>query len=133
MDDFVKSIPVLVVDDDATQRTILGQILRRIGFEMVDEAADGAEALIKVQAMRPGFVVCDLHMKPMDGLTFVTNLRFSEERLLRNLPVIMVTSDKRDAAIDMAKKLKVEAYIVKPTSTVELKAAAEAALGFELP
>lgn len=133
MDDIAKTLPVLVVDDDETQRAVITTILQRIGFETIDEAGDGTEALAKVQQTPPRLIVCDVHMKPMDGLTFVTKLRFGDDQALREVPVIMVTVEKRGAAITVANKLNIAAYIVKPTSSYELKAAAESALGFELP
>lgn len=129
----LSAIPVLIVDDDQTTRTFLDRILRRIGFTWIDQAEDGAAALERVAATIPAVVFCDLHMEPMDGLTFLAKLRFDETPALRNLPVVMLTSDQRDKAIGMANTLKATDYIVKPATRIEVKAAAEKALGIEIP
>lgn len=129
----LSGIPVLIVDDDQTTRVFLDKILRRIGFDWIDQAEDGTVALKKVSGAVPAVVFCDLHMQPMDGLTFLAKLRFSEIPAWQNLPVVMLTSDQRDKAIAMANTLKATAYIVKPATRIEVKAAAEKAIGIEIP
>ncbi len=133
MDIDLSTIPILVIDDDPTARTFLCQILKRLSFETLIEAADGEEALQCLEGFLPAVVFCDLHMKPMDGLSFLLKLRKGEDMRLRGLPVVMLTSEMRDEAINVAKTLKASDYIVKPTSRVEVKAALERALGVELP
>jgi len=125
-------IPVLVVDDDATARTFVAKILRRLGFGQIHEAEDGEDALAALAAMKVAFVVCDLHMRPMDGLTFLTKLRANPEPVVRALPVIMLTSEMRPEAKKVSEHLGVVDYVVKPTSRLELKAAVEKALGMTL-
>jgi two-component system chemotaxis response regulator CheY len=127
----LSGIPVLVIDDDRTTRDLNIRILKRLGFSQVFETADGTEALDCLAASAVAFVLCDLHMRPMDGLTFVLTLRQSDNPLLRGLPVIMVTSEMRQEAIDVSEKLKVAAYVVKPTSALELKAAIGKALAMD--
>ncbi|MBL6597594.1 MAG: response regulator [Alphaproteobacteria bacterium] len=129
----LSGIPVLIVDDDQTTRIFLDRILRRIGFDWIDQAEDGGSALEHVAATVPAVVFCDLHMTPVDGLTFLAKLRFSETPGLKNLPVVMLTSDMRDQAIEMAKTLKATDYLVKPATRIEVKAAAGKALGIEIP
>lgn len=123
----------MVVDDDETTRALVVRILRRIGFQKTLEGADGQEALEMVHGFVPAFVVCDLHMKPMDGLSFVAAMRFGENNTLKGLPVIMLTSEMRPDAREVAEKLNITDYIVKPATMIELKAAAAKALGLELP
>ena len=132
MDLDVSEFPVLVVDDDPTIRELLRRILRRLGFERVNEAADGDEATKYVTSVCPAVVFCDLHMKPVDGLTFLARMRYSDVKALKNLPVVMLTSDMRDEAMEMARTLKATDYIVKPATRAEVKAAVEKALGIEL-
>jgi two-component system, chemotaxis family, chemotaxis protein CheY len=129
----LSGIPVLIVDDDQTTRVFLDRILRRIGFDWIYQAEDGTAALDKVAVTVPAVVFCDLHMQPMDGLTFLAKLRFGDVPTLRNLPVVMLTSDQRDKAIAMANTLKATGYIVKPATRIEVKAAAEKAIGIEIP
>ncbi|MCR9256758.1 MAG: response regulator [Alphaproteobacteria bacterium] len=125
----VSEIPILVVDDEPTSRLFAIKILRRLGFGIIHEAGDGQEALEILQTVKTAFVVCDLHMRPMDGLTFLTHLRRSDSSLLKGMPVIMVTSEMRSEAVKVSEKLGAVAYVVKPTSRLEMKSAVEKALG----
>ena len=65
---------VLVVDDAAVMRALLGAILRRKGFEVAGEAAGAAEALAQYDALRPGAVILDVTMPDMDGASAVRAL-----------------------------------------------------------
>ena len=127
----LSGIPVLVVDDDRTTRELHIRILKRLGFSIILEATDGSAALECLSAASVAFVLCDLHMTPMDGLSFVVALRKSDNAVLRGLPVIMLTSEMRQEAIDVSKKLNVAAYVVKPTSALELKQAIGKALAID--
>jgi two-component system chemotaxis response regulator CheB len=65
-------IRVLIVDDSAYVRKVVAQMLSRSPFiEVVGTARDGADALERVEELRPDVVTCDLNMPVMDGLTFV--------------------------------------------------------------
>ena len=65
---------VLVVDDDETIRALVSDVLRLRGFR-VETAADGQQALTRIQAARPDAVVLDLMMPIMDGWTFLERCR----------------------------------------------------------
>src|SRR5262245_21179573 len=80
-------IRVLVVDDSAYVRKVVGQMLSRSPFiEVVGTARDGAEALELVQQLNPDVVTCDLIMAGMDGVTFVR-----EQMARKPLPVLIVS------------------------------------------
>jgi CheY-like chemotaxis protein len=59
---------ILVVDDDARFAEALATLLQAAGFEIVGLAADGAEAIRKVEVLRPDLVTMDLDMPLLDGL-----------------------------------------------------------------
>jgi len=67
---------VLVVDDDATTRSMLRKLLERQGWE-VAEAGNGREGLERVRGSRPALVLLDLMMPEMDGFAFLDALRAS--------------------------------------------------------
>jgi chemosensory pili system protein ChpA (sensor histidine kinase/response regulator) len=129
----VNTVPlVLVVDDSITVRRVTQRLLQREGYR-VTLAADGLQALEKLQTERPTVVLSDIEMPRMDGFDLVRNIR-SDVRL-SDLPVIMITSRIAEKHREHARELGVDHYLGKPYSEDELlalishyaKAAAEAA------
>lgn len=128
----VSTVPlVLVVDDSITVRRVTQRLLQREGYR-VTLAADGLQALEKLQTERPTVVLSDIEMPRMDGFDLVRNIR-SDVRL-SDLPVIMITSRIAEKHREHARELGVDHYLGKPYSEDELlalighyaKAAAEA-------
>jgi CheY-like chemotaxis protein len=85
---------VLVVDDDADLRRRLRGLLEKDGW-VVDEAADGREALDRLSA-RPSLVLLDLLMPVMDGFEFLAEFRKHDE--YRAVPVVVLTAKDLTAA-----------------------------------
>ena len=61
------SMPILVVDDYNTMIRIIRNLLRQLGFEDIDDAADGSAALAKMRDKKYGLVISDWNMEPMTG------------------------------------------------------------------
>ncbi|MCL2673244.1 MAG: response regulator, partial [Alphaproteobacteria bacterium] len=60
---------ILIVDDHQTMRNVVSNLLQRLGFQNIDEAADGTEALKILRAnSQYGLIITDWNMKPMSGL-----------------------------------------------------------------
>jgi two-component system OmpR family response regulator len=114
---------LLVVDDELNIRELLSATLRFAGFD-VDVAADGREALAKVEKDRPDLLVLDVMMPGLDGLSVLRRLR---ENAL-DVPVLLLTA--RDATEDKVAALNVGAddYITKPFSLEEVIARVRAVL-----
>jgi two-component system chemotaxis response regulator CheY len=110
---------ILAVDDSPTMRRIIVNTLKRAGFNNVTEAADGKDALAKMNIEKFDFVITDWNMPNMDGLTFVRALRADEET--KSLPVLMVTSHPVKDDIIEALKFGVKNYIVKPFTPNTIK------------
>ncbi len=107
------SMKVLVVDDFATMRRIIKNILRQIGFTNIVEADDGTtawELLNKDDSIE--FIVSDWNMPQMTGIEFLRKVRASEE--FADLPFLMVTAEAQQENIIEAVQAKVSNYIVKP-------------------
>ncbi len=113
------SMPVLVVDDYKTMIRIIKNLLKQLGFEDVDDAADGTEALAKMQDRRYGLVISDWNMEPMTGYELLKQVRSSES--LSKTPFIMVTAESKTENVIAAKKAGVNNYIVKPFNAATLK------------
>ena len=63
-----KKMRILVVDDYSTMRRIIRNLLKQLGFENVDEAADGGEAFKKLEESPFNMIISDWNMEPMTGL-----------------------------------------------------------------
>ena len=121
------TMPILVVDDYKTMIRIIRNLLKQIGFEDVDEAADGSEALGKMREKRYGLVISDWNMEPMTGYELLKEVR-ADEKLART-PFIMVTAESKTENVIAAKKAGVNNYIVKPFNAQTLKSKIDAVFG----
>jgi two-component system, chemotaxis family, chemotaxis protein CheY len=119
--------PVLVVDDYQTMIRIIRNLLKQLGFENVDEAADGAEALAKMKTKKYGLVISDWNMEPMTGYELLREVRADE--ILKPTPFIMVTAESKTENVIAAKKAGVNNYIVKPFNAQTLKSKMASVLG----
>ncbi len=116
----VSTVPlVLVVDDSITVRRVTQRLLQREGYR-VALAADGLQALERLQQERPMVVLSDIEMPRMDGFDLVRNIR--ADARLADLPVIMITSRIAEKHREHARELGVNHYLGKPYSEDELMA-----------
>ncbi|MCB1176197.1 MAG: response regulator [Leptospiraceae bacterium] len=102
---------VLVVDDSGTMRTILTQSLQMsgIGMEMT-QAQDGEDALEKFKADTFELVVTDINMPKMNGITLIQEIR----KLNTDIPIIVITTESKDAMKQEALSLGATGWITKP-------------------
>ncbi|MDC9621492.1 chemotaxis response regulator CheY [Xenorhabdus sp. XENO-7] len=114
-----KDLRFLVVDDFATMRRIVRNLLKELGFNNVDEAQDGAEALTKLRTAEFDFVISDWNMPNIDGLELLKIIR-SEEKLAA-LPVLMVTAEAKKENIIAAAQAGASGYVVKPFTAAILE------------
>ena len=114
-----QTIQILVVDDYRTMIRIIRNLLKQIGYEQVDEAADGSEALTKMRNKRYGLVISDWNMEPMTGYELLKEVR--ADPALAPTPFIMVTAESKTENVIAAKKAGVNNYIVKPFNAQTLK------------
>ena len=106
------SMPVLVVDDYNTMIRIIRNLLKQIGFQDIDDAADGSAALARMREKRYGLVISDWNMEPMTGYELLKEVRADPG--LSKTPFIMVTAESKTENVIAAKKAGVNNYIVKP-------------------
>jgi PAS domain S-box-containing protein len=125
----------LVVDDNATNRLILHEMLA--GWKArVTEAAGGEEALARLRrAQEAGdpyrLVLLDCRMPDMDGFQVVEAMKRQQERT--SVTVMMLTSDGRGGDLARAKELGLAGYMVKPVKRAELLTAISTAMSAPLP
>lgn len=109
----------LIVDDFATMRRIVRNLLKEIGFANADEAEDGVAALQKLKNGGFDFVVSDINMPNMDGFDLLKSIRSEPE--LKELPVLMVTAEAKKEDIITAAQAGASGYIVKPFTKATLE------------
>ena len=112
-------MPILIVDDYKTMIRIIRNLLKQLGFEDVDEAADGSEALNKMRGRKYGLVISDWNMEPMTGYELLKEVRADPS--LGRTPFIMVTAESKTENVIAAKKAGVNNYIVKPFNAQTLQ------------
>ncbi len=118
---------ILVVDDYATMRRIVRNLLSQIGFTDVEEANDGVTALQKLREKSFGLVISDWNMEPMTGLQLLKEIRADVK--LNATPFIMVTAESKTDNVIAAKQAGVNNYIVKPFNADTLKQKIASVLG----
>jgi two-component system chemotaxis response regulator CheY len=104
---------VLVVDDEAFIRALVRQILEMIGVGEVSEAADGTDALTKLDSIEPDLVILDILMEPMNGLQVLKAIRVGMSPGRRDLPVIVFTESTDQAVMGTAMALDCDAFLLK--------------------
>ena len=107
-----KMIKILVVDDFATMRKVIRNLLKQIGYENVVEAENGQIALRTLQSQKIDFVISDWNMPNMSGLELLKAVRADED--LKKTPFLMVTAEALKENVVEAVKAGVNNYIVKP-------------------
>jgi two-component system chemotaxis response regulator CheY len=120
-------MPILIVDDYKTTLRIVRNILKHVGFENVDEAADGGEAFNKMKEKQYGLVISDWNMEPVTGLDLLKQLRADGN--MKSTPFIMITAESKTENVIAAKEAGVSNYIVKPFNAETLKQKLTAVLG----
>lgn len=109
---------ILLIDDDATVRHALKQVLERAGHQ-VEEAADGIIGVAKFTASRPDLVITDIIMPNQEGIETIIELR----RLAPDVAIIAMSGGGRTGNRDflaMAEKLGAAKMMAKPFRPKEL-------------
>lgn len=123
-----ENIRILVLEDEAHIRQIICRLLRQIGFRMIHDVANGADGFRELLRVSPQVILCDIHMEPIDGLSFLRKLRSLGKPEFTRIPVIFLTADAERNTVVEAKDLRVDGYLVKPVSPKQLKQRLDAVL-----
>jgi CheY-like chemotaxis protein len=107
-------LKILLVDDNAHMRAILGTLLKSLGVRQITEVRDGGEALQVLHRWPADIAFVDLLMQPMDGLEFTRRLRAAEGSLNPYLPIIMITGHADKVRVSQARDAGITEFLVKP-------------------
>jgi two-component system chemotaxis response regulator CheY len=118
---------VLIVDDSAVMRKVIGRTLSQAGLETTEvlEAGNGLEALMLLRARTADhptveLILSDINMAVMGGFEFVERLR--AESLMGNVPVVMISSEASESQVRRALATGASGYIRKPFTADQIKA-----------
>lgn len=114
-----KNLRFLVVDDFSTMRRIVRNLLKELGFNNVEEAEDGADALNKLRTTKFDFVLSDWNMPNIDGLELLKTIR--GDAALAKIPVLMITAEAKKENIVAAAQAGASGYVVKPFTAATLE------------
>lgn len=104
---------VLLVDDDEITNFLCKKMLTELGFESVDSATNGLEAIKYLQKTCPDLIFLDIKMPIMDGFEFLEELKITN--LCQDVKIIMLTSSSREKEIKQASAYtNVIDFVVKP-------------------
>ena len=118
-------IRILVAEDEALIRMDLVEMLGEAGYEVVAEAADGAQAIELAQIHKPDLAILDVKMPVLDGIS-------AAEKIITIAPVLMLTAFSQRELVERARDAGVMAYVVKPFSIGDLVPAIEIAISRHL-
>jgi two-component system, chemotaxis family, chemotaxis protein CheY len=120
----VETLPILVVDDSQTMRSIMTQHLNSLGYSDIDTAVDGHSALEYLRQRKYELIISDWEMQPMGGEQLVNAVRQDPKCI--KLPVIMITAKSSRGASWLA---GADAYLAKPFTEADLNKAIKTVLG----
>lgn len=113
-----KSTTFLVVEDSPTMRQLISFSLKRFKGAKIIEAVDGVDALKKLSGEKIDLILTDINMPVMDGLKLVALVRQNDQ--LRNIPIIIITTEGAEEDRERGLALGANAYISKPIQSSHL-------------
>ena len=119
-----KKIRIMIVDDHAVVRSGLGAFLSAVpDLELVGEAENGEQAVVRAKAFKPDVILMDLMMPGMDGVTATRSIK----ECLPGVQIVVLTSFPEDELVQNAIKAGAIGYLMKNVSVRELEAAIRSA------
>ena len=118
-------VRIVVAEDEALIRMDLVEMLGEAGYQVVAQAADGAQAIELVKEHQPDLAILDVKMPVLDGIS-------ASEEIINNCPVLMLTAFSQRELVDRARDAGVMAYVLKPFTINDLVPAIEIAISRHL-
>ena len=121
----LKDVRVLIVDDEVFFRNVLRDILGKIGFTVVAEAADGDDAMEKFRVHRPHVTIMDIYMPEKNGIDATKEMI----ALDRNANVLICSASDFDSDTQAALDAGAKAILMKPFVPKEIYESVKKVLG----
>lgn len=113
------NIKILVVDDFATMRKIVINLLGQLGYKNIEQADDGSSALKKIKEEKFDFIISDWNMPKMTGLELLKTVKGDEN--FKDIPFMLITAEALKGNIMAAIQAGANDYIVKPFNAATLE------------
>lgn len=117
---------ILIIDDSASMRAILGDMLVDAGYKVV-EAIDGYAGLELVRETKFDLIITDLSMPVLDGIAFVREAK--KMAICKFVPIVVLTAEEDAAKLEEAKKAGASTWLAKPFKEKQLRAVLKMVLG----
>jgi two-component system chemotaxis response regulator CheY len=111
---------ILIVDDSASVRQVVGIALKGAGYEVI-EGVDGQDALTKLDGQKIHLIISDVNMPRMDGITFVREAK--KLPAYKFTPIIMLTTESEESKKMAGQQAGAKAWVVKPFQPAQMLAA----------
>jgi two-component system chemotaxis response regulator CheY len=111
---------ILIVDDSASVRQVVGIALKGAGYEVI-ESVDGADALSKLDGQKFHLIISDVNMPRMDGITFVKEAK--KLPAYKFTPIVMLTTESEEKKKLEGQAAGAKAWVVKPFQPAQMLAA----------
>jgi len=111
---------IMIVDDSASLRQVVGIALRSAGYEVI-EGADGKDALAKLTGQKVHLIISDVNMPNMDGISFVKAVKQLPD--YKFTPIIMLTTESQETKKQEGQAAGAKAWVVKPFKPEQMLAA----------
>jgi two-component system, chemotaxis family, chemotaxis protein CheY len=123
---------ILLVDDSRTMREVLKVYLMGGAYEFI-EADNAMRAIELVRLERPALVILDFNMPKMDGFACIKRIRASERPEMRDVPIILVSSDKAEDLEARSSFVTANGFLHKPIEATLLTQMVERLVGVPPP
>ena len=120
LEDLIRSIKILIVDDDDHMRKVVRTLLSAIGVRDIYDASDGMSGLRAICAIVPDIVILDWKMPQVGGAEFMRTVRAPGTFPLPNVPIIILTGHGERSCVVESMQLGANEYLLKPVSTKAL-------------
>jgi len=127
----MKSLSILLIDDDVIERMKFKQVCKKIKFKCsIIEAENGNEALDYLNNEQNSFhiIISDLQMPKMNGLELLKKIRISKR--FKNIPMIIMSNSQEDHHLKECYKYGISGYFTKPSNFTEYTKKVKAVLKY---
>jgi len=117
---------ILIIDDSASMRAILRDMLEAAGYQ-IEEAEDGQAGLLLLQRSKFDLIITDLSMPVMDGIQLLREAK--KLPLCKFVPIVVLTSEGDAKKLEEAKQAGAATWLSKPFKENQLRAMLKMVLG----